>query len=331
MDAIKSYLEAMFANLPNTEAVRKAKKELAQMMEDKYNELIAGGSTENEAVGAVISGFGNLDDLAEELGLTEEIKEEKEQAINRRRVSFDEAGDYVADKSRFGFLLGIGIMCTIISIASMIIAEEVLSLPDGLCIGSMFILIFLGVGLIIYSSLSMGKWKFLEKVPCIIDLETTTAVAQAKEQFQKTRIGLLTLGIILCATCWLPAAMLDGATKYISHVDDLSGALLFVMVGVGVFFIVYSSIANSAYDRLLKLNDTKTVAGAYAAAVEEKETEDKYVSETGRLVMSIYWPTITCIYLVYSFTTFNWATSWIIWIAASIGHTVLKSIFVKKK
>ena len=40
MDTIKTYLENMFAGLPGTPDVMKAKNELFQMMEDKYNELI---------------------------------------------------------------------------------------------------------------------------------------------------------------------------------------------------------------------------------------------------------------------------------------------------
>lgn len=59
MDTIKSYLETMFANLPATTEVLKAKDELWGMMEDKYNELISEGKSENEAVGTVISEFGN--------------------------------------------------------------------------------------------------------------------------------------------------------------------------------------------------------------------------------------------------------------------------------
>ena len=39
------------------------------MMEDKYTELIASGMRENEAVGTVITEFGNLDELAESLGI----------------------------------------------------------------------------------------------------------------------------------------------------------------------------------------------------------------------------------------------------------------------
>ena len=39
MDAIKSYLENMFLHLPKSPEVMRAKEELLQMMEDKYNQL----------------------------------------------------------------------------------------------------------------------------------------------------------------------------------------------------------------------------------------------------------------------------------------------------
>ena len=47
METIKNYLETMFANMPNTSEVKRAKYELGQMMEDKYTELKAEGKSEN--------------------------------------------------------------------------------------------------------------------------------------------------------------------------------------------------------------------------------------------------------------------------------------------
>ena len=75
MDAIKSYLENMFLHLPKTAEVLRAKEELAQMMEDKYNQLRSEGRTDNEAVGQVISEFGNLAELAGTLGIPQEVKD----------------------------------------------------------------------------------------------------------------------------------------------------------------------------------------------------------------------------------------------------------------
>ena len=63
METIREYLNNMFAGLPDTPEVHRAYDELAAMMEDKYTELIEEGCSENEAVGTVISEFGNLEEL----------------------------------------------------------------------------------------------------------------------------------------------------------------------------------------------------------------------------------------------------------------------------
>lgn len=74
METIRNYLETMFLKLPNTPEVYKAKNELWQMMEDKYTELKEEGKSENEAVGIVISEFGNLDELANDLGISQFVE-----------------------------------------------------------------------------------------------------------------------------------------------------------------------------------------------------------------------------------------------------------------
>ncbi len=101
METIRIYLDNMFMNLPNTAKVQRAKRELLQMMEDKYTELKESGKTENEAVGIVISEFGNLEEIAESLGISgilhpeererERHEEEDFYEIPARMVTFEEA------------------------------------------------------------------------------------------------------------------------------------------------------------------------------------------------------------------------------------------------
>ena len=79
MDTIRNYLNAMFAGLPDTPEVRRAYEELAAMMEDKYTELMEEGLTENEAVGTVISEFGNLEELAQTLGIEDYLNGKTEE------------------------------------------------------------------------------------------------------------------------------------------------------------------------------------------------------------------------------------------------------------
>lgn len=73
MNVIIAYLETMFGAYPRSARMLEAKAELQTMMEDAYSGFIAAGLSENEAVGRVITEFGNLDELAPVLGITAEI------------------------------------------------------------------------------------------------------------------------------------------------------------------------------------------------------------------------------------------------------------------
>lgn len=69
MDTIETFLDNMFAPYPATPRLTEARSELRAMMEDAYNDAIAQGKTHNEAVGQVITDFGNLQELAPTLGI----------------------------------------------------------------------------------------------------------------------------------------------------------------------------------------------------------------------------------------------------------------------
>lgn len=100
MDTILGYLESMFATLPDTPELLKARRELGQMMEDKYSELIAKGASENEAIGTVISEFGNLDEVAQALGIEDAINPPSPTKPTGRVLGSDEAKTYLADCGR---------------------------------------------------------------------------------------------------------------------------------------------------------------------------------------------------------------------------------------
>ena len=100
METIRNYLETMFQKLPNTAEVQKAKVELGQMMEDKYTELRNEGKSENEAVGTVISEFGNLDELAEDLGIRGYMNPNNNMA--GIQVPLSEVKRFFSDKVRSG-------------------------------------------------------------------------------------------------------------------------------------------------------------------------------------------------------------------------------------
>lgn len=319
METIKSYLEAMFANMPNTEAVRKAKSELLQMMEDKYNELIEEGQSENTAVGTVISEFGNLDELADDLGLAQEVEQEhiEYEMEPRRQIIMDEAKDYLLAKKNNGLLVAMGVMLCIMSVTGPIVTDA-FNLPDSIGVLLMFSMVAIAVGLFVYGGIIFGKWDYIKKEACQIDMNTASFLDEEYRNYGTTHALRLTIGIVLCAVCWLPAAVLSDISDYL---DNFGAVLLFIMVGIGVFLIVYTSNIKGSYEDLLKINDPSRISGKYVKSQEEIQ----WINDGARLVMEIYWSAITCIYLIWSFVTFRWYISWIIWPIASIIYGILKT------
>ena len=153
METIRNYLESMFMSLPNTPEVYRAKDELWQMMEDKYTELKAEGKTENEAVGIVISEFGNLDEIAKDLGIDNVVG--KKPDIEKKLFNIDMAKDYISSYSHRACFLSLGVMLCILSICFPIFGDGLYSVSplytdalEAVSVCLMFVSVAVGVSMI---------------------------------------------------------------------------------------------------------------------------------------------------------------------------------------
>lgn len=326
MEVIRNYLESMFANLPNTPDVQRAKQELYSMMEDKYTELINDGKPENEAVGIVISEFGNLDEIAETLGIGGVMKGYEEPS--RRKVTHDEARQFVIDTTQHRFYVGLGVLLLIISCVGPVIGETLPHVNEnaGNAIGVsfFFIAIAAGVALIIYSSVRMKQWDFLKNYPCTIDFQTADELYQEQQYNRANRALMLTIGVLLCILCFVPPVVFDAISSNYFLTDGLGIALFFILIGIGVFLIIMSGAKERAYRALLTLNDRTTVAGNYESTAS---IYAKYTNPTVETIMSVYWQSVTCLYLIWSFLSFDWYITWIIFPIAGIISGIIKNIY----
>lgn len=311
METIRAYLETMFQNLPNLPQVQKAKYELGQMMEDKYQELKNEGKTENEAVAVVISEFGNLDELAGELGIETAVCEE---AVNARRLSMEEAKQYVRDRIQSAYRRGLGVLLCIMSPCGAAVFDyyqsETLETIGNVIL---FALIAAAVGLFVYTGYSMGKWDFVKKQPCSIDFLTAEYVSNEKENSRMTSGLMVTIGVMLCVFSVIPVIIFDDLIG-IAYLEGYGQALMFLMVGIAVLLFIAAKEKRAAYDTLLRLNAKESVGAQFVPAQKE---QIRYRSKTLEEIMSVYWPTITCLYLSLSFLTFEWGITWIIWLIAA--------------
>ena len=147
MDAIDTFLDAMFAPYPTTPRLLEAKGELRTMMEDAYNDAINKGKTHNEAVGQVITDFGNLEELAPTLGILPDLRSAQDGQADSGAaasqtapaptpsvypvVTLPEAQQFAEARRQTGRLLGWGVALCVIAPAPMIIGAGLSGAIDG--------------------------------------------------------------------------------------------------------------------------------------------------------------------------------------------------------
>ena len=68
MEAIRNYVEALFASLPQNADTQRIKDDMLANLEEKYQALLAEGKNPAEVTGIIIASIGSAEDLRKELG-----------------------------------------------------------------------------------------------------------------------------------------------------------------------------------------------------------------------------------------------------------------------
>ncbi len=320
METIKNYLESMFMKLPATEEVLKAKRELLQMMTDKYEELIAEGKRENEAVSIVISEFGDLNEIAEDLGIKGAMSRSTE--TGKKEISKDDAFSYIKYRAQAAFRIGAGIACFIASPVGFVISEEAVgfSLYKNEAFGLIFFfaMVAIGVALLVFTGVDHGKWHEYFDGRHMVSMMTVEEITKARRNNLSVKNLYLTVGIAIII-CGL------GITAVIDEImhSDVAGAAFLLATALGVCFVVYAGVSSAAYNRILTLSsDGNAVKSVNSKVFEVEENDNKWRS----FIKECFWPTVVCAYLIISFLTGAWYISWIIWPIAPILYNLLMTL-----
>lgn len=318
MEIILNYLDSMFATLPDTEEVRRAKIEMASMMEDKYLELKLLGKSENEAIGIVISEFGSMDEIVREMGLEDGAKKESERydensrmkaaAKPVKKVSIKYAEEYIEFMKRFGRSIGFGVFLCICSPILLVFTGTIDSenrLFQAIGLIAMFGLIAVGVVIFIINGISMSRYDDLEKEVFELEAGAKLTIERWHKEVRPVFGRQLAIGVALVIIGIIPVSVVpivwgEDALMAIG----MATCLLLFLVAIGVYIIVSSAIPYGCFNVLLQKEEH---------SVRFKESKPL----TGKIA-GIYWPVVTVIFLAWSFIGNDWGRSWIIWPIAGV-------------
>ena len=244
MDTIRSYIDSMFANVPDSERKQALYAELLAGMEERYNELKAQGKSEHEAIGVAISEFGDIGELfAPEEEMQQPLPAATQQAVDR----------YFAATAHYGKLMAWGVALLVFSPAVIILLTKAFPVLYGpktaFAALGMFLFAAAGVAMLIYGSMSLKLFRTLETATRIPP-RLRDSLHQAYEQGHPRSVIDVIIGVCLLVLCPVPPMIL---TTVDASLSEISAVPLFLMAALGVQILVRSGKTQSAYRKLLKL------------------------------------------------------------------------------
>ena len=318
METIKNYLDNMFHSLPNTPEVQRAREELYQMMEDKYYELKAEGKSENEAIGIVITEFGNLDEIKEDLEVSEQYADAPGVTATGKYVSLVQAKEYLEVSRKYSVLIALGVMLCIFSPVTLIFLgglSEINILSENIAgfggLMTLFAFVIVAVGIFIHTGNQLSDYEYLKKEVLRLDPGTENYIEEEKRKNRAGHSMGIMIGVILCIFSVVPLLASGLLMEENEFAMIVCVCFLFLIAGVGVLILVITGMRMDSYHVLLQEGDFK---------------KDKKGKELDTIA-TVYWCIVTAVYLGWSFWTFQWGITWIIWPVAGVLYGAIAAIY----
>ena len=349
METIRTYLENMFARLPQTPQIIRLENDMLRTMEDKYEELKSEGKSENEAVGIVISEFGNIDELLAELDLqapegsigsqegresarsgqdgslfsSEKFEDSGSCGTGSQAIYLDQeqADQIIRDKIRISRIMAFGISLFLLGPAFLFLVRGLL-LSGGLLqnpgtrTGGLLLMILplavcliLGLILTIYAGSLSVQYRPLKEAPLIIAPSLRDHICRQREEFAPQYAVMLAIGILLALFSPLSFVLVPLSTD---RTADAFSQYQYELYTSSFFLLLFLAIALYLF---LTAHAQKKV---YALLLKEEDRIEKAGSrlrEEGILrgILFSYWPLVFCVYFLISFYLGIWAISWLIY------------------
>jgi hypothetical protein len=331
MEAIRTYIDNIFKAFPQNERVNTLKRDMLSGMEEKYHELKNSGKSEHEAVGSVISDFGNADEIAIEL----EIEAIENVEVNATKtatptasdssisLSHAEAYSFIKQMKKSSAWIGAGVWLIMTGIAVMLLISNATIKPEypfsnESLLSATGIFVFLAfvagaVSIFIVHGMTLSKFEEYETTTLILDSATRMELEDERKRYMPKFTGFIAGGVAVILLSVGVFVLLMGASIFDGS-ELIPVALLLFSIGFAVLMFVNAGMTHEAYEILLGVGD-------YAG----KEKAKKVGNIIGTIA-SIYWPIMTAGYLLWSFAWDSWHISWLIWPIAGILFGALSAV-----
>ncbi len=260
--------------------------------------------------------------LKDEIEIIEAVgKTNVEDTKTLKQISIEEAKKIIETKENTSKPIAFGVFLCIISpivflILSTISEIEGSRIPENIAysvgIVTILILVSIAVSLFISNSSKNAEFKYLETEKFKLNVDAEEMVKEYKKNYKDKYIKSKIKGISLCVISSIPIFIGIAMESNTNIFGTITIPSLLVLVGIGVMYLIQSSIVWSSYEMLLQV-------GNYS-------DNKKEIQPIINAIDAVYWITTVAIYLGYSFITDDWESSWIIWPISGVLYPVIEII-----
>ena len=242
--------------------------------------------------------------LKDELEAQETAEPEPEQPV-RRRVSLEEASQYLGLRKQAAPWLALATFLCVLSPITLI-------LLSGLSV--LILMVAAAVGIFLMCGAKAKPFAFLETEPFETEYGVSGMVRQRRQEFEPTANRLNLIGTILCIVSVLPLF----AAMCLSRSDltyIVAVCLLLGFVALACLAFVYAGTRTGAMEKLLEEGDY----------TRERKAKSRLVST----VSVCYWLVVTAVFLFYTFGPLGNGQarySWFIWAIAGVLYAAVLAV-----
>lgn len=237
-------------------------------------------------------------------------------------VTLEDANNYLSAIEKVKNKIAIGVFMCIFSPVCMMallgysemsknkFSDEIAS---GIGIGILLAMVAVAVALFVLTRIDTKKFEHYEKELLHLSYGVQGILQKEEEEYLPTYYKSVALGVFLCIAAAIPRIIMSmiGEEANAEYLELFGVVILLSLVACGVFFIVRASITKGAYDKLLQKGDY----------TQSKKKAGKKLSTFS----GAYWTVLTAVYLLISFLTNRWETTWIVW---PVGAVLFAAIYI---
>lgn len=171
-----------------------------------------------------------------------------------------------------------------------------------------------GIAQFILYGRQLEAYEFLEKQPIELAYGVRGVVEKRKNDYAAQHSQRLMIGVSICILAVVSlfiGAALEGVHETTMY-PVLGFIIMLAIAAIGVHFLVLTCTIQGGYQRLLEEGDYS----------REKKLRNRKMAP----IAIAYWCIVTAIYLLWSFLTWEWYRTWIIWPVAGVLYGAIDAV-----